>query len=72
MTEAEIEGKLKEAFRSGAACLTIYSRRQDIGIMKCEWGVKHGYLRFEERQIDEQETHWVYHWTSKAKKEWQT
>lgn len=72
MSEAEIKASLQEAFQSGAPCLTIYSRRQDIGIMKCEWGVSNGYLRFEEHVIDDQETHWVYYWTPKAKKEWKS
>jgi hypothetical protein len=47
----------------------IYSRRQDIGIQKCERGVELGYLRFEEHVVDDQETHWRYYWTDKAKQE---
>ena len=45
--------------------LVIYSRRQDIGIMKCERGVDLGYLRKEEIEIDDQETHWRYYFTDK-------
>ena len=67
---AEVLGDLKDAYRSGAPYLVIYSRRQDIGIQKCEYGVEAGYLRFEEVPIDDQETHWRYHWTDKAREEW--
>lgn len=67
LTEAEIRYSLREAYQGGAKTLTIYSRRQDIGIVKCEWGLAHGFLTKEVREIDEQETHWVYSWTDKAK-----
>lgn len=57
------------ACRSGSPFLVIYSRRQDIGIQKCERGVELGYLRFEEHVVDDQETHWRYYWTDKAREE---
>lgn len=65
-----IEASLREAFQDGAPCLVIYSKRQDIGIQKCEWGVAHGYLTFQENVIGDQETHWQYNWTSKARRKW--
>jgi hypothetical protein len=70
LTDEQIESSLKEAFRSGAPCLEIYSRRQDIGIRKCNWGVKHAYLTFEELTPDAQSTIWRYRWTEKARTAW--
>lgn len=70
MSDEQIIAGLKSAFDSGCPFLLIYSRRQDIGIQKCERGVDLGYLRFEKHEVDSQETHWRYYWTDKAKKEW--
>jgi len=39
MEPSEILSDLKDAYRSGCPYLVIYSRRQDIGIQKCEYGV---------------------------------
>lgn len=69
MTDQELIADFKNAYRSGCDFLVIYSRKQDIGIAKCERGVELGYLRFEEVEIDEQETHWRYYWTAKAKRD---
>lgn len=60
---------LKEAFKTGCDYLVIFSRRQDIGIRRCELGVEKGYLKFVEVEIDDQETHWRYYWTDKARRE---
>jgi hypothetical protein len=70
MNDQELINGFRDAFKSGAPFLVIYSRRQDIGIQKCERGVELGYLRFEEHVVDDQETHWRYYWTDKAKQEW--
>lgn len=70
LTDAEIFRSLRDTYRGGYSCLTIFSRRQDIGIQKCEWGVEHGYLTREVVEINEQETHWRYKFTAKAKEEW--
>ena len=70
MSDEQIIDNLKAAFRSGCDFLQIHSRRQDIGSVKCNRGVELGYLRFEERVIHDQETHWRYYWTDKATEEW--
>lgn len=71
MTDEEIIADFKDAF-SDPKCkyLLITSRRQDIGIMKCERGVAMGLLRFQEVQVGSQETHWRYYPTDKAKELW--
>lgn len=69
MSDAELIADLKTAYESCCAFLVIYSRRQDIGIQKCERGVEMGYLRCEEHVVDDQETHWRYYWTAKAHQE---
>lgn len=66
LTDNEIIQSLQDAFNSGCEYLKIFSRRQDIGIQKCERGVQLGILRFVEVEIDDQETHWHYYWTHKA------
>lgn len=70
MLDTTLIENLKESFDSGCDFLVIYSRNQDIGIAKCERGVQLGLLRFEEKEIDYQETHWRYYWTDKARKMW--
>jgi hypothetical protein len=70
MSDQDLLEQFRQAFKSGTPFLVIYSRRQDIGIQKCERGVELGYLRFEEFPVDSQETHWRYYWTDKAKHEW--
>lgn len=67
MDDFDLIEDLKEAFKSGCDYLVIYSRRQDVGIKKCERGVELGLLSFKEVEIDSQETHWRYYWTDKAK-----
>lgn len=67
MTDEELINNLRDAFNSGCEFLVIYSRRQDIGIQKCERGVKLGLLRFKEHQVNSQETHWRYYWSDEAK-----
>ena len=66
MKDSELFLNLKDAFMSGCPFLVIYSRRQGIGIQKCERGVQLGLLRFVEHVVDSQETHWRYYWTDKA------
>lgn len=68
MVKRDVDDELLiEEFRrlrkQGVPYLLIYSRRQDIGIMKCERGVQLGWLIRQELQIDEQETHWRYYFT---------
>lgn len=70
LSDETIIASLKEAYKSGCHYLTIYSRRQDIGIAKCERGVELGLLEFYEKEIDDQETHWRYYWTDKARGLW--
>jgi hypothetical protein len=72
MSDDNLIANFKRVFQQGATYLAIYSRRQDVGIQNCERGVELGYLNHSERVIDDQETHWVYHWTDKAKREFQT
>lgn len=71
MTDEALKEDLREAFNSGCPFLVIYSRRQDVGIQKCERGVELGLLRFQEYDVSDQETHWRYYWTDNAKKLWQ-
>lgn len=66
-TDDDLIRNFEEAFRGGCDFLVIYSRKQDVGIQKCERGVELGLLRFKEVVIDDQETHWRYYWTDKAK-----
>jgi hypothetical protein len=68
MTDVELIEDFRKAFNSGCDYLVIYSRRQDIGINKCERGVELGLLRFKEHVVDSQETHWRYYWTDEARK----
>lgn len=69
LTDTEIYESLRNAYQEGYTVLTIFSRRQDIGIQKCEWGVEQGYLTKEVIEINDQETHWRYRFTEKAKRE---
>ena len=70
LTDEQLEGNLREAYMDRVPYLVITSRRQNVGIAKCERGVELGLLRFVEHKIDSQETHWRYYWTDAAKAKW--
>lgn len=69
LSDQELVAEFREAYRDGADFLEIRSRRQDVGIAKCERGIKLGYLRKTVVLIDSQETHWRYYWTDKSNRE---
>ncbi len=70
LSDQDIQAALQKAIKTGCDYLEIVSRRQDIGIQKCEWGVARGYLTKEVIEPDDQSTIWRYRWTEKARAEW--